>query len=63
MKPRRVTLDASVALRWMLDDEFDRAPALRVRDELERASWTRVSRATSSSRSRLVSSEPTAPVG
>ena len=34
MKPRRVTLDASVALRWMLDDEIDRAPALRVRDEL-----------------------------
>jgi predicted nucleic acid-binding protein len=34
MRPRRVTLDASVALRWMLDDEFDRAPALHVRDEL-----------------------------
>jgi predicted nucleic acid-binding protein len=34
VKPRRVTLDASVALRWMLDDEIDRAPALRVRDEL-----------------------------
>jgi predicted nucleic acid-binding protein len=31
---RRVTLDAGVALRWVLDDEIDRAPALRVRDEL-----------------------------
>lgn len=34
MTTRRVTIDASVALRWMLDDEIDRAPALRVRDEL-----------------------------
>lgn len=34
MTTRRVTLDASVALRWMLNDEADRAPALRLRDEL-----------------------------
>lgn len=34
MSTRRVTLDASVALRWMLNDEVDRAPALRIRDEL-----------------------------
>ncbi len=30
----RVTIDASVALRWMLEDELDREAALRVRDQL-----------------------------
>jgi predicted nucleic acid-binding protein len=30
----RVTLDASVALRWMLDDEVDRSAALRIRYKL-----------------------------
>jgi len=31
---RRVTLDASVALRWSLPDETDRAGALRLRESL-----------------------------
>ena len=33
---RRVTLDASVALRWSLPDEIDRAGALQLRDSLLR---------------------------
>ena len=34
MTPRRVTIDASVILRWTLDDEADRVQATRLRDEL-----------------------------
>jgi predicted nucleic acid-binding protein len=34
MTPRRVTIDASVVLRWTLDDEADRIQATRLRDEL-----------------------------
>ena len=34
MIPRRVTIDASVVLRWTLSDEVDRAEATRLRDEL-----------------------------
>jgi len=34
MTPRRITIDASVVLRWALDDEADRSEATRLRDEL-----------------------------
>lgn len=34
MIPRRVTIDASVVLRWTLSDEVDREEATRLRDEL-----------------------------
>lgn len=34
MSARRVTIDASVVLRWTLDDEADRIQATRLRDRL-----------------------------
>ena len=34
MTPRRVTIDASVVLRWTMRDEVDREEATRLRDEL-----------------------------
>lgn len=42
MTPRRVTIDASVVLRWTLDDEADRTQATRLRDELASGELTPV---------------------